>query len=47
MRFIAIVFVILAVIGAGGFFYLVNQADASVPAPHEAEVEVEVDLPSI
>jgi hypothetical protein len=44
VRAILIIFVILLAAGAGGFFYLVRQANVGAPAPHATEVSVDVDL---
>ncbi len=44
MRVFLVFLVILIVLGAGGFFYLVRQANVGAPTPGEAEVSVDVDL---
>jgi hypothetical protein len=36
--------VLLLVAGAGGFFYLIREANTGGPAPQPAEVEVDVNL---
>lgn len=46
MRVLLFVILLALIAGGIGFFYLVNQAEAAAPAPHQAEVSVDVDLSS-
>jgi len=46
VRAMLIIVLLFLAAAAVGFFYLVGQADASAPAAHQAEVEVDVVLPN-